>query len=155
MPHAFQHAKEVAGAAMGGYQQGRALGHAVVGGVHAVNRHMDAANMSAIRGRPRAHDSLVHRYVSGRQAENMRQHFNRTMPRDAPGPKTAAFYAYRHRQPGMAPTGESAGTPAQRDLLAQLRRQQALIHAVRTTPRVGMYREADPSAPYISRAFQR
>ena len=156
MPSNFHHAKEVASAAMGGYKKGRAIGQAAVSGARALDRHMDAANMSAIRGRPMAHDSLVHRYTAGRQSENLRQHCNRSMPRDAPGPRTAAFYAYRYRRPGMAPSdGESAGTPGQMDLLGQLRRQQALIHAVRTTPRVGMYRDADPSTPYGNRAFER
>ena len=156
MPSNLHHAKEVASAAMGGYRRGQALGHAAVSGVHAVNRHMGAANMSAIRGRPMAHDKLVQRYVAGRQAENMHRHFDRTMPGDAPGPRTAAFYAYRYRRPGMAPAGgESTGTPTQMDMLGQIRRQQALIHAVRTTPRVGMYRDADPSTPYVNRAFQR
>ena len=156
MPSQYNHAKNVASAAMGGYQMGRAVGNTAIAGARALDRHMDTANMSAIRGRPMAHDSLVQRYTAGRQAENLRQHFNRTMPRDAPGPRTAAFYAYRYRRPGMAPSGDSAGTHEQRGLLGQLRRQQALIHAVRTgPPRVGMYREADPSTPYVSRAFQR
>ena len=157
MPSHYDHAKNVAGKAMGGYQTGRAIGGAAVRGAQAFDRHMDAANMSAIRGRPMAHDTLVQRYTAGRQAENMRQHFNRTMPTDAPGPRTSAFYAYRYRRPGMAPAGgESVGTPEQMGLLGQLRRQQALIHAVRTgPPRVGMYRDADPATPYVSRAFQR
>ena len=157
MPSRYGHATNVASAAMGGYQKGRAIGSAAVAGARALDRHMDAANMSAIRGRPMAHDSLVQRYTAGRQAENMRQYFNRTMPRDAPGPRTSAFYAYRYRRPGMAPAGgESVGTPEQMGLWGQLRRQQALIHAVRTgPPSVGMYRDADPATPYVSRAFQR
>ena len=156
MPSNLQNAKEVVSAGIGGYRRGQTLGNMAVGGVHAVNRHMDAANMSAIGGRPMPHDKLVHRYVSGRQAETMRQHFDRTMPRDAPGPRTAAFYAYRYRRPGMAPAGgESTGTPTQMGLLGQIRRQQQLIGAVRNAPRVGMYRDADPSTPYVNRAFQR
>ena len=151
----LQHAKEVVSAGVGGYRRGQALGNMAVSGVHAVDRHMDAANMRAIHGNPTSHDRLVHRYTSGRQAENMRRYFDRTMPKDAGGPRTAAFYAYRYRQPGMAPNSESAGTPARRDLLGQIRRQQAMIHATRNAPRVGMYRDADPSTPYVNRAFQR
>ena len=131
MPSHYDHAKNVASKAMGGYQKGRAIGSAAVRGAQAFDRHMDAANMSAIRGRPMAHDSLVQRYTAGRQAENMRQYFNQTMPRDAPGPRTSAFYAYRYRRPNMAPNEESVGTPTHMGLLAQLRRQQALIHALK------------------------
>ena len=42
-----------------------------------------------------------------------------------------------------------------RALFNTLRAQQSRIHEARNTPRVGMYRDADPQTPYVSRAFQR
>ena len=40
-------------------------------------------------------------------------------------------------------------------LFNTLRAQQSRIHEARNIPRVGMYKDADPQTPYVSRAFQR
>ena len=106
---------------------------------------MNAANMSAIRGRPLMHDSLVRKYASNKTAAAMQSYYNRSLPRNAPGPKSAAFYSYRYNLPAGA--GDSSGTTGQMALLRHVRRNQERVHAVRQAPPPrGTFHHADPGA---------
>ena len=49
----------VVGAGMSGYAMGKEHGSMVVGAARGLDAHMNAANMSAIGGRPMPHDTLV------------------------------------------------------------------------------------------------
>ena len=90
--------------------------------------------------------AAIEGYAGGQRADALRQQFARENPRDAGGPRTAAFYAYRFRRPGVVARNDpSAGTPSQHAALNRLRRQQEQIRLARTTPRVGRFR--DQAAP--------
>ena len=120
-------------------------------GIHAANRVVGAARaidsfMGAQPVRGGRVGAAIEGYHGGQRADALRQQFARTNPRDAGGPRTAAFYAYRYRRPGaIARNDPSAGTPSQHAHLDRLRRQQAQIRAARTGTRVGRFR--DQSAP--------
>ena len=105
----------VVGAGIEGYGKGAQHGKMVVGAAQSFDSHMNAANMSAIRGRPLMHDALVQKYASNKTAAAMQSYYNRSLPRNAPGPKSAAFYSYRHNLPAGA--GDSSGTTGQMALL--------------------------------------
>ena len=56
----------VVGAGMSGYAMGKEHGNMVVGAARGLDSHMNAANMSAIGGRPMPHDTLVQKYASNK-----------------------------------------------------------------------------------------
>ena len=56
-------------------------------------------------------DALVQKYASNKTAAAMQNYYNRSLPRNAPGPKNAAFYSYSFNLP--VARGESVGTPGQ------------------------------------------
>ena len=101
----------VVGAGMSGYAMGKEHGSMVVGAARGLDSHMNAANMSAIGGRPMPHDTLVQKYASNKTAAAMQNYYNRSLPRNMPGPKNAAFYSYRFNLP--VARGDSVGTPGQ------------------------------------------
>ena len=72
------------------------------------------------------------------------------MPRRAPGPRTAAAYAYDYGFPIGGRLGAAAatsGTDGQRELLAHVRRNQEAVEAVRNNPpRRGAHHNVDPTA---------
>ena len=53
----------VVGAGMAGYGMGKEHGNMVLGAARGLDSHMNAANMSAIGGRPMLHDTLVQKYA--------------------------------------------------------------------------------------------
>ena len=116
-------------------------------GIHAANQVVGAARaidsfMGAQPVRGGRVGAAIEGYHGGQRADALRQQFARTNPRDAPGPRTAAFYQYRHRAPGRV---NFSGTQTQHEMLNRLRRQQEQIRAARTGTRVGRFR--DQSAP--------
>ena len=116
-------------------------------GIHAANQVVGAARaidsfMGAQPVRGGRVGAAIEGYYGGQRADALRQQFARTNPRDAPGPRTAAFYQYRHRAPGRV---NFSGTQTQHEMLNRLRRQQEQIRAARTGTRVGRFR--DQSAP--------
>ena len=116
-------------------------------GIHAANQVVGAARaidsfMGAQPVRGGRVGAAIEGYHGGQRADALRQQFARTNPRDAPGPRTAAFYQYRHRAPGRV---NFSGTQTQHEMLNRLRRQQEQIRAARTGVRVGRFR--DQSAP--------
>ena len=133
--------KNAVTSAVQGGRDGSRAGNQVVGAAKAIDSFMGA--QPARGGRVGA---AIEGYAGGQRADALRQQFARTNPRDAGGPRTAAFYAYRYRRPGaVARNDPSAGTASQHEHLNRLHRQQAQIRAARTTPRVGRYR--DMAAP--------
>ena len=127
--------------AVAGAHYGIHRGNQVVGAAKAIDSFMGA--QAPRGGRVGA---AIEGYEGGKRADGLRQQFARTNPRDAGGPHTAAFYAYRYRRPGVVARNDpSAGTPSQHAALNRLRRQQEQIRMARTTPRVGRFR--DQSAP--------
>lgn len=99
----------VVGADMAGYGMGKEHGNMVVNTARGLDSHMSAANMSAIGGRPMLHDTLVQKYASNKTAAAIQNYYNRSLPRNMPGPKNAAFYSYRFNLP--VARGDSVGTP--------------------------------------------
>ena len=94
----------VLGAGMAGYGMGKEHGNMMADAARGLNSHMNAANMSAIGGRPMLHDTLVQKYASNKIAAAMSGYYNRSLPRNMPGPKSAAFYSYRRNLPAGRPT---------------------------------------------------
>ena len=140
----------VVGAGMAGYGMGKEHGNMVLGAARGLDSHMSAANMSAIAGRPQLHDTLVQKYASNKTAAAMQNYYNRSLPRNAPGPKNAAYYSYRYNLP--VASGESVGTPGQMALLRHVRRNQERVNAVRNAPvRRGTFHHADPGAVDLPR----
>ena len=140
----------VVSAGMAGYGMGKEHGNMVVNAARGLDSHMNAANMSAIGGRPMVHDTLVQKYASNKTAAAMTGYYNRSLPRNMPGPKNAAFYSYRFNLP--VARGESVGTPGQMSLLRHVRRNQERVNAVRNAPaRRGTFHNADPGAMDLPR----
>ena len=140
----------VVSAGMAGYGMGKEHGNMVLGAARGLDSHMNAANMSAIGGRPMVHDTLVQKYASNKTAAAMSGYYNRSLPRNMPGPKNAAFYSYRFNLP--VARGESVGTPGQMSLLRHVRRNQERVNAVRNAPaRRGTFHNADPGAMDLPR----
>ena len=78
----------------------------------------------------------------------MRRAQNAGLPRDAPGPRTAQFYAYRTgASSGRGVGGESGGTQAQQDLMQVLHRDAERIRFARNRIRLGAYGDMDPTMP--------
>ena len=135
----------VVGAGIEGYGKGADHGKMVANAARSLDSHMSSANMSAIGGRPMLHDTLVQKYASNKTAAAMQNYYNRSLPRNMPGPKNAAFYSYRFNLP--VARGESVGTPGQMSLLRHVRRNQERVNAVRNAPaRRGTFHNADPGA---------
>ena len=132
-----QNIKNAVTSAVQGGKDGIRVGNQVVGAARAIDAFMGA--QPARGGRVGA---AIEGYAGGQRADALRQQFARSNPRDAPGPRTAAFYQYRFRAPGQH---SFSGTPTQHAYLDRLRRQQEQIRAARSTPRVGRFR--DQSAP--------
>ena len=83
----------------------------------------------------------------GRVAQ-MRRAQNAGLPRDAPGPRTAQFYAYRMgASSGRGVGGESGGTRAQQDLMQVLHRDAERIRFARNRIRLGAFGDLDPTLP--------
>ena len=140
----------VVGAGMAGYGMGKEHGNMVLGAARGLDSHMNAANMSAIGGRPMSHDTLVQKYASNKTAAAMQNYYNRSLPRNMPGPKNAAFYSYRFNLP--VARGDSVGTPGQMSLLRHVRRNQERVNAVRNAPAPrGTFHHADPAAVDLPR----
>ena len=66
------------------------------------------------------HDALVRKYDRNKTAAAMQSYYNRSLPRNAPGPKSAAYYSYRYNLPAGA--GDHSGTTGQMALLRHVRR---------------------------------
>ena len=124
-----------------GFRDGVAAGSTVVNAA----RRIDSVMTGAPTGIPRV-DRAMQGYAGGQRADRLRQTFARTNPRDAPGPRTAAFYQYRYRRPG---THSFSGTPHQHEMLEMLRRQHEQIRQAAELPRTGAYRDNTP--PVLSR----
>ena len=126
--------------AVAGAKYGIHRGNQVVGAAKAIDSFM--GGQAPRGGRVGA---AIEGYAGGQRADALRQQFARENPRDAGGPRTAAFYAYRYRRPGVVARNDpSAGTPSQHAALNRLRRQQEQIRLARTTPRVGRFRDQAP-----------
>jgi hypothetical protein len=98
------------------------------------------AAAEAVAGMPR-----VQAY--GRVAQ-MRNAQNAGLPRDAPGPRTAQFYAYRMgAASGRGVGGDTGGTRAQQDLMEVLHRDGERIRFARNRVRLGAYADLDPTMP--------
>ena len=128
--------KNAVTSAVAGAKYGIHRGNQVVGAAKAIDSFM--GGQPARSGRVGA---AIEGYAGGQRADALRQQFARTNPRDAPGPRTAAFYQYRFGAPGRH---NFSGTPTQHGMLNMLRRQQEQIRAARTTPRVGRFRDQAP-----------
>ena len=120
-----------------GYKDGVSAGNKVVNVARTIDNVMSSR---APTGIPRA-DAAIRGYHGAQQADRLRQQFARTNPRDAPGPRTAAFYQYRYRAPGRH---SFSGTPHQHEMLERLRRQHEQIRQAATQPRMGNYRDNTP-----------
>ena len=125
----MERAKEIAGAAvqggLAGYSTGRFIGQSV-GMAHSAAQRIPA-------------------YRRATEASVVGQYYNRQMPRDAPGPRTAAFYQYRYGLGGA--DGASVGTEAQRRLLQEQRATQTHLHNLtQQPPRAGAFHNEDPMA---------
>ena len=83
-------------------------------------------------------------YRRATEASVVGQYYNRQMPRDAPGPRTAAFYQYRYGLGGA--DGASVGTDAQRRLLQEQRAAQTHVHNLTQAPRRAAFHNNDPIA---------
>ena len=77
----------VLGSGLEGYQTGARHGKAIAGAAHSFDQHMKGANMSAIGGKPFAHDALVRKYANNQTAAMMKSYYNRSLPRQMPGPE--------------------------------------------------------------------
>ena len=140
----------VLGSGLEGYSTGARHGKAIAGAAHSFDQHMKAANLSAIGGRPLAHDALVRKYANNQTAAMMKSYYNRSLPRQMPGPKNAAYYSYRFGVP--VAEGGSIGTEGQMSLLRHVRRNQERVHATRNMPaRRGTFHNADPGAVDLPR----
>ena len=140
----------VVGAGIEGYGKGAEHGKMVANAARSLDSHMTAANMSAIRGQPMLHDALVRKYASNKSAAARTNYYNRSLPRNAPGPKSAAFFSYRYNLPAGA--GDSSGTQGQMALLRHVRRNQERVHGVRNAPAPrGTFHNADPGAVPLPR----
>ena len=136
-----------------GARAGIHAGNQVVGAAQKIDRVMSAANERGIAKRVQAAtsgmppppqgrmDRAAEGYAAGKTAHAMSRYYARTMPRDAPGPRTAASYAYRYGIPSNA--AAASGTTDQRELLSRVRQHHAAVN--RTRNLVGSYR--DMSAP--------
>ena len=125
----MERAKEIAGAAaqggLAGYSTGRFIGQQV-GAAHSAAQRVPA-------------------YRRATEASIVGQYYNRQMPRDAGGPRTAAFYQYRYGLGGA--DGASVGTDAQRRLLQDQRATQTHLHNLtQQPPRRGAFHNEDPMA---------
>ena len=107
-----------------GYTTGRTIGQ-TVGAAHQAAQRIPA-------------------YRRATEASVVGQYYNRQMPRDAPGPRTAAFYQYRYGLGGA--DGASVGTDAQRRLLQEQRAAQTHIHNLTQAPRRAAFHNNDPIA---------
>ena len=90
-------AGDVAKGGFAGYMTGRMVGQGV-GAAHRMAQRIPA-------------------YARASQASVVGQYYGGQMPKDAPGPQTAAFYQYRYGAGGNV--GETAGTEGQRALLQE------------------------------------
>ena len=124
-----------------GFRDGVAAGSTVVNAA----RRVDSVMTGAPTGIPRV-DRAMQGYAGGQRADRLRQHFANTNPRDAPGPRTAAFYQYRFRRPG---SHSFSGTPHQYEMLERLRKQYEQIRQAAELPRTGAFRDNTP--PVLSR----
>ena len=126
-----------------GVREGVSAGNKVVSGAKQIDSFMGAANEAAIQKRVQAAtrgvpppaqgrlDRAVEGYAARKTAHALGQHYARNIPRDAPGPRTAAYYAYRYGVGGNA--AAASGTTGQRDLLSQVRRHHANVSRVRNS----------------------
>ena len=89
---------------MAGYGMGKEHGNMVLGAARGLDSHMNAANMSAIAGRPQPHDTLVQKYASNKTAAAMQNYYNRSLPRNMPGPKMLLFIRIASISPWLAGT---------------------------------------------------
>ena len=125
---------------MAGYATGRMIGQSV-----------GAAHASAQR---------VPAYRRATEASAVGQYYNRQMPRDAPGPRTAGFYQYRYGLGGAA--GPSVATDAQRALLQEQRAVQTHLDNLASAPRTAAFHNENPTlattpplAPAVNRYPER
>ena len=114
-----------------GYAQGVAHGGALVGGAASLNTRLQGFGQ----------------YRRNQEAAQLSRHLSAGMPRRAPGPRTAAAYAYDYGFGGSL-GGASSGTEEQRALLAHVRRNQEAVEAVRNNPpRRGVHHNVNPTIP--------
>ena len=118
-------AGNVARGGFAGYMTGRAIGQSV-GAAHQMAQRIPA-------------------YARASQASVVGQYCGGQMPRDAPGPQTAAFYQYRYGLPGNL--GESAGTQNQMSLLQQQRAVQTHLDNLTRAPRRAAWHNESPYVP--------
>ena len=123
----MERAKKVAGnvieGGMAGYSTGRMIGQGV-----------GAAHNAAQR---------VPAYRRATEASAVGQYYNRQMPRDAPGPRTAGFYQYRYGLGGA--DGAHIGTDAQRALLQDQRAIQTHLDNLTRAPRAAAFHNENPT----------
>ena len=124
MERAKNVASSVVQGGIAGYATGRTIGQSV-----------GAAHQAAQR---------IPAYRRATEASVVGQYYNRQMPRDAPGPRTAAFYQYRYGLGGA--DGASVGTDAQRRLLQEQRAAQTHLHNLTQAPRRAAFHNNDPIA---------
>ena len=148
---------------LAGARDGVSAANKVVTGARALDAGMNAANMSGIQRRVDAAsrgvpppesrlDRAVQGYAAGKTANRMGAYFARTNPRRAPGPRTAASYAYQYGFGGSAGAAAAAsGTTDQRELLARVRRQHAMMDATRNQVHLGRYRDMAAPRPQAPR----
>ena len=114
-----------------GYSTGVAHGSALVGGAASLNTRLQGFGQ----------------YRRNQEAAQLSRHLSAGMPRRAPGPRTAAAYAYDYGFGGSL-GGASSGTEEQRALLAHVRRNQEAVEAVRNNPpRRGVHHNVNPTIP--------
>ena len=130
-----------------GYKDGVSAGNKVVNVARTVDSTMSSR---APTGIPRA-DAARRGYHGAQQADRLRQQFARTNPRDAGGPRTAAFYAYRFGRPNLVARNDpSAGTPDQHDMLNRLRMQQQRIRNAANRARIGSFQDQSPPQQFLT-----
>ena len=146
--------KSILRSGLQGAKDGIHAGKQVVSGAKKVDAMMGAANNAAIQRRVQAAQrgvpppaqgrfdrTGVAGYAVAKTAHAMGKYYARNMPRNAGGPRTAAYYAYRYGVGGNA--AAASGTTGQRDLLSQVRQHHASVNRMRNS--VGRYR--DMAAP--------
>ena len=134
MERAKKVASSVVQGGIAGYTTGRTIGQ-TVGAAHQAAQRIPA-------------------YRRATEASVVGQYYNRQMPRDAPGPRTAAFYQYRYGLGGA--DGASVGTDAQRRLLQEQRAAQTHMHNLTQAPRRAAFHNNDPiAAPEVNRYPER
>ena len=122
----------VAGRGAEGYALGASHGSSIVGGAASLNTRLQGFGQ----------------YRRNQDAAQLSRSLSARLPRRAPGPRTAAAYAYDYGIGGsLGAAAAGSGTEEQRALLALVRRNQERVEAVRNNPpRRGAHHHMDPTA---------